>query len=103
MTLHAGRDVDCIAPQVIRELMDSNHARYHRAGVDSDAKLQGFPITRLTTRRSVKHIESDPDARLCVVGAPPRQPGNRHIGVANCLYFLDAMLLSEPVEVRHQP
>src|SRR5829696_8038186 len=95
---HTARGVDCVAPQVVAEFLPSNDAGHHRSGVDAYAKLKRLAAGVVMVGHLVAHGECEVSHCLGVVGARFGQSASHHVGVADRLDLLQAVMPSEFVE-----
>ena len=87
--LHASGRVDGVPPQVVRELVVSNHARDDRAARDSYPELHAM-IREPHGLDRLPHVEREIGDRLSMIAARLGQSSCRDIGVADCLDLLHA-------------
>ena len=92
------RDVYGVAPQVVDELLDPDHAGYDRAGTNADMHAECFARGRITLAHIVLYVQRHIGDRFGIFGILLGQPSRRHIGIAYGLDFFDPMLLSQHVK-----
>jgi hypothetical protein len=95
---HTARSVDCVAPQVVAEFLLPDDAGHHRSGVDAYAKLKRLAVGVLMVDHLVAHGECEVSHCLGVVGPRFGEPPGHHVGVADRLYLLEAVMPREFVE-----
>ena len=91
---HTARSVDCVAPQVVAEFLPSDDAGHHRSGVDAYAKLKRLATGVLMVGHLVAHGECEVGHCLGVVTPRFGEPTGHHVGVADRLYLLEAVMPS---------
>src|SRR5262245_49165635 len=92
-------DVDGVAPDVVRELGPADHARHDRATVDPDAHVElGLELLAQRVQRR-DHFQGRARRADGVVRLGQRQAGRGHVGVADRLDLLEAVLVRQPVEL----
>jgi hypothetical protein len=96
--LQARGEVHRLAPGVIGELGAPDDAGHHRAGRDADAQLNRQPVAGADGAGRGDHLAGELHRGRGVAGHRRRQPGHRHVGVADGLDLLDAMALGGGIE-----
>src|SRR5918994_5425051 len=96
--LEPRREVHRIAPDVVAEFLGPDHAGHHRPHGDADAQRQLDVEARAGLAGGRAHLERHAGKPRGVVRRGLREARHRHIGVADGLDLLDAMLGGELVE-----
>jgi hypothetical protein len=93
-------DVHGVAPEVVDELLLADDTGDHRPGTDADAQFEAH-LVELKSSCSRRHISSAMSASArSDVAALVVEAGGHHVGVADGLDLLQAILLGQFVEAR---
>ena len=89
--LHAAGEVDGVAPEIVGELMPTDHSGNHGPGVDANPHFKGKVSALHHATKRFEHPECHCRNGLRMVVASHGYAGNRHVGIADRLNFLDAV------------
>ena len=103
MRFHARGGVHGVAPDIVEKLAGAYDAGHRRTGVDADAHCKLLMELGGKPSRRGEHVERHVGDRGGMAFACFRHAAGNHIGVADGLDFLKAMLLCELVELGKDP
>src|ERR1700722_9941892 len=92
MRLHAARQVDRLAPQIIDEFLATNDTGDHGTRIDSDAERE-LTATEPALCNGGLHIKREVDEGDGMVKPRARHAGGDHVAIANSLYLFQVVLL----------
>ena len=95
---HAAGGVHGVAPEVVGEFVAANDTGGERAAVEAGAEVEIETTDVADTVQRFVHAEREHGGGGRVIGARHGHAGNYHVGVADCLYLLEAQHSGEFVE-----